>query len=430
MQGSQAVPLRVGYVVKRFPRLSETFIAQEILELERRGIEVCIFALREIDTPAPHAWLQELRAEVVLCEPEPMRTAWEWLHAQLMEREPSARRGLLSALCWAAQSEKGRRDLGHAVAVVHAAAARGVQRLHAHFATRPASVALLAHAAGGLPFSFTAHAKDIFATGPPLPTWRRFARRADFIATVSESNRQVLVERLGPRWAHKVRRLYNGVDLAAIRPPDRRRREGPPHFVCVARLVPKKGVADLLEAAALLRDRGVDFSCEIVGDGPEADALHRIREERDLGGHVRFVGPLPHEQVITRLCDSDAFVLPSRIELDGDRDVLPTVLLEAMAAGLPCISTSVGGIPEIVAEAKTGLLVAQRDPVALCDALETLAADPGRRARMGAAGRQRAEQHFDRRRNVAVLHRWFSCDESAVPPGVSTGVESVRRVAG
>ena len=271
-------------------------------------------------------------------------------------------------------------------------------------------VSLLTHALTGLPFSLTAHAKDVFAQGPSRATWRRLARRSEFIVTVAESNRRHIGELLGDRLRDRVRVLYNGVDLAAITPQPQRQRA--PHaalrLLCVARLVPKKGLTDLLHAAALLRERGLPFRCSIVGDGPERESLEKLRDERGLSDCVQFEGAFGHERVIECLSESDAVILPCRVTEDGDRDVLPTVLLEAMAAGIPCVSTSVGGIPEIVEPGETGLLVPERDPDALAHALYTLAADPPLARRMGAAGRRRAERLFDRRRSVGVLRSWFA----------------------
>ncbi len=399
--------LHVGYVLKRFPRMSETFIAQEILELERRGVRVSIFTLSENDQPAEHAWLEDLRAPVIHCPAANGADTWNHLRRRIAERPGFSGRSVRSALNWALEADRGRRDLAQAVAVAGAAAECGVDHLHAHFANRPAFVSLLAHAIDGFPFSVTAHAKDIFAAGPSPTTWRRLARRANFIATVAEATRDHLVETLGARSASGIRVLYNGVDLESIRPRSRRP-DGVLRLVCVARQVPKKGLEDLLEAASVLRERGLPFSCTFIGDGPEREALHAMRAQRKLESCVRFEGSLRHEQVIANMNESDAVVLPCRVVGDGDRDVLPTVLLEGMAAGLACVSTAVGGVPEIIAHGESGLLVPERDPAALADALAALGGDPDRTLLMGMRGRELAEQRFDRRANVATLHQWFA----------------------
>jgi len=406
-----SAPLRVGYVVKRFPRVSETFIAQEILELERRGVEVRVFTLDENDQPAPHGWLDRLRAEVVPVPPDTLRDTWEALRERAAAVGGARRTGTHRALVWAFEAEKGRRDLSQALALATEAERRGVDRLHAHFANRPAFVALLAHSLSGIPFSVTAHAKDIYAKPPTPAVWRRLARHADFIATVSDANLAFIRERISARQARKLHRLYNGVDLDAIRPADRA--PGPERaantlaLVCVARLVPKKGVDDLVAALAALRRDGVSLRCDVVGDGPERESLARQIESNGLADAVTLAGTLPHEEVIARVARADAVVLPCRVVGDGDRDVLPTVLLEAMAAGVACVSTPVGGVPEIVADGETGLLVPERDPAALADALRALAGDPARLVRMGAAARRRAEERFDRRRTVERLHHCF-----------------------
>ena len=403
-------PATIAYVVKRFPRASETFIAQELLELERRGARLCVFALHPPDEPLRHAWLADLEAEVVHVPQAPIGATWEALRARL-EHAPERRTGTLRALRWAFESPRGRRDLGQALAIVEAARERGVDRLHAHFANRPAFVALLAHALSGLSFSFTAHAKDIYAAPPSPEVWRRLVRHADFVATVSDANRAHLVEQLGARLGRKVVRLYNGVDLESIRPIEAKvdgNRDGLPlRLLCVARLVPKKGLGTLLRAAALLRDRDLAFACTIVGDGPEAPALREQVERLGLDDRVQLAGALPHEAVVQRLHETDVFALPCRVGEDGDRDALPTVLLEAMAAGLPCVSTPVGGIPEIIEHGRTGYLVPSDDPERLARTLAGLARDRTERERLGSEGRRRAARLFDLRRNAGVLHGWL-----------------------
>ena len=405
-------PLHVGYVLKRFPRTSETFIAQEILELERRGVRASVFTLIENDQPAQHAWLRELSAPVVHCPPISGAALWNGLRERITAKPGAGSRSVRRALDWALETERGRRDLAQAMSVAMAARAGGVDRLHAHFANRPAVVALLAHALSGFPFSITAHAKDIFAAGPSPRLWRRLARHADFVAAVSEATRDHLVDRLGERSDSTFRLLYNGVDLDTIR-PGQRRPDGVLRLVCVARQVPKKGLGDLLMAASLLRERGVPFTCTIIGDGPEHEKLLRMQAEHRLEKCVSFEGSLSHEHVVEHLRASDAVVLPCRVLDDGDRDVLPTVLLEGMAAGLACVSTPVGGVPEIIEHGESGLIVPERDPGSLAEALDTLGRDPVRTSEMGMQGRRLAEQRFDRRATVATLHRWLADPHSS-----------------
>ena len=395
---------RIGYVVKRFPRASETFIAQEILELEQRGAEVTVFSLWANDKPATHAWLRQLRAEVVPCGGVPLSEAWKWLHRRaqaLGER----RNGIESALSLAFRypCRKGRHRLAEAVGVARAAEERGIQHLHAHFANDPAFVALLTHLALGIPFSFTAHAKDIYAKPPSPEMLCRQVEESSFAVTVTDANLEYLRGQLPPRVGTKVHRLYNGVDLDFIRPREGRSAARDIRLICIARLVEKKGVDTLLRAMALLSRRSSPCRLTVVGDGPQAQALSELRAELGVESGVEFLGGMSHEDAIAELSDSDIFVLPCKVASDGDRDALPTVLLEAMAAGLPCVSTRVGGVAEIIEHRRTGLLAPGTSEWALADALAELVAAPQVRKAMAEAGRRRAEALFDRRRNVASL---------------------------
>ena len=420
-------PLRIGYVVKRFPRVSETFIAQEILELERRGAEVQVLALGENDQPASHAWLRSLRAEVAqmsLSFPE----AWAELAGRyrLPMSRGGAARTVLTAL--ADPLDRGRRCLAQAVEIARMAETAGIDHLHAHFANQPATTALLAHQLCGVSFSVTAHAKDIW-TNPAGPRdWRRLARAAAFIVTVSDMTHRHVAELVGERLSGRVRRLYNGIDLEAILPRvPLPAAERPSRLLCVARLVEKKGVDVLLDACAALRGAGLEFSLDIIGDGELAPQLRRRSAELGLEGVVTFRGALPHEQVVATMHGSDVFVLPCRIAADGDKDTLPTVLLEAMACGLPCISTPIAGVGEIIADRETGCLVAPGDAHLLVAAMTRLMSEPATRLRMGRAARRRAEQLFDVRGNVAVLHGWF--EEAALESRTRAPAPAERQLA-
>ena len=416
---------RVGYVLKRFPRASETFIAQEILELERRGARVEIFALRENDAPAAHGWLEQIAAPVHPCHDVALSEAWKWLHAR------SAEGGARQARCEAAlraafahPSRRGRHRLCEAVAVARAAAGRGIEHLHAHFANEPTFVAMLASRLLAVPFSFTAHAKDIYAKGPGDALMADQVAAAAFVVTVCEANRRHFHELLGPA-AAKVRTLFNGVDLDRLRPAGAPRRAGGGELrlLCVARLVEKKGVDLLLRAIAQLRDRGRRVACTVIGEGPERAAIERLRAELGLAELVDLPGCLPHEAVTAEMRAADLFVLPCRVAANGDRDALPTVLLEAMACGLACVSTPVGGVAEIIEHRRTGLIVPSENPWALTAAIDDLLAHPERRRGYGDAGRRRAEELFDRRRNVARLADWIA---AAVRGGRAAAAPAAR----
>lgn len=401
--------LRVGYVLKRFPRASETFIAQEILELERQGVEVVVFSLRTDENQPRHRWLSEIRAPVLRFEPTSFSRAWKRLQ-QRAARRPDGRPGVHRALLEAFDhpQRSGRRYLNEALWVTEQVEVLELDHLHAHFANHPAFVAMLSHFLGGVSYSFTAHAKDIFSAGPPAPLWRRQVRPASFVVTVTDANRNYLQGILGRQLSRKVRRLYNGVDVDRIRMRPRPLADSRLQLLFVGRLIEKKGADVLIDALELLRRQRLPITAVLVGDGDRAPALRQRVADCRLDGMVRFTGAAPHETVLDWMRDSDLMVLPCRVAADGDRDALPTVLLEAMAAGLACISTPVNGVPEIVEHGKTGLLVPENDPRALAEAIAELWSDPHRRLTLGIAGRARVEQRFALAKNVSVLRVWLS----------------------
>lgn len=387
-------PLRIGYVLKRFPRFSETFILNELLALQARGIAVQVFSLLTPPEEPRHARLADLRAPVTYLTKSPAIPLPEIAATDpLFAGNDPATIATLHA---------------KAARVAHLARLAGITHLHAHFGSDPATVALLAARELGGTFSFTAHARDIYHTyiSAPVDAAKRRAklREAAFTVTVSDFNAAHL-RALCPEAAHRIHRIYNGIDLSLFAPSDT---VVPGRILAVGRLVEKKGFAILLRACALLRDRGIGFDCQIIGDGPLQGALSDQILTLGLRDRVTLAGPMPQERLAQTLGTAAIAVLPCVITPDGDRDGLPTVLLEAMGKAIPVVTTTVTGGPEIVANGETGLLCPPRDPVALADALAALLADPDRARAMGAAGRLRAERLFDLSTNAACLAGHFA----------------------
>lgn len=409
-------PPKIGYVLKRFPRLTETFILNEILELERQGVEVEVFSLLRPPAEARHALLESLRARVTYVPCTPMLERWIVQVAEGADDMTDHRLldlfghdGPPFADLFAGRTaDKAGQLCLRAMTIAALATQRGIDHLHAHFGSDPTAVALLAARLSGLPFSFTAHARDIYHTyvspSEDDALRRRKIAEAAFVVTVSDFNLRHLADLAGPASGSKVHRLYNGIDLDRIRPPEAARE--PDLFLAVGRLVEKKGYADLIEACRILRDRGAEFRCQIVGDGPLQGALETQIAEAGLT-QLRLLGAMPQEDVVELLARSTAIVLPCVVTESGDRDGLPTVLSEALAAGLPAISTRVSGVPEVIDHMRTGLLVEPRDPQALADAMQALLDAPELRLGMGSAGRAKAEREFDLRQNVATLRELF-----------------------
>lgn len=418
----------LAYVAKVFPRTSETFVINELRALEELGENPVVFSLHHNPAAVSHAILGELRAPVeyvedVEVDDRDVRGAAERLACELAI--PERERGRMLP----------RKYVRLAVALAGLAARHGVRHLHAHFASRSGHVAALAATLMGTGYSITAHAKDIYHrdVDRDLLAWK--IRHARFVVTVTDFNHRHLLEllgrsdelggeRSGERGGERsgsVVRLYNGVDLdrfnvppldagtsrADVQATSEAPLEKSPRIVSIGRLVEKKGFGILLDACATLKARGVVFGCEIIGGGDLEPALRQRIGELDLGGHVTLAGSLTTEAVAERLRDATVVALPCIVGGDGNVDALPTALLEGMACGLPLVSTRLSGIPEIVVEGENGLLVGPGDADALADALQAILADPARAAAMGRAGRARAEQLFDLRRNVAELAGMF-----------------------
>jgi len=407
---------RIGYVLKRFPRFSETFILNELLELQRQGVTVEVFSLMRPPQEPRHAMLSSLRIPVTYLPRGGALARWKVATGLDEEKQESGITDLFTQEDMPFSELLPDKDVAttaqlclQATTLAMLARSRGIKHLHAHFASNATTVALLAGRLADIPYSFTAHARDIYHTYVDPETDSGVRRRkiaaAEFVVTVSEYNRRYLSQLAIPGSADRIHRLYNGIDLSRFT-PGRAGREAA-HFLAVGRLVEKKGFPYLVDACRLLRERGYAFRCTIIGDGPEHEALVGKIRMAKLENIVQLPGSRTQEQLLKDLQQATAVVLPCVVAKSGDRDWLPTVLLEAMAMGLPAVSTTVAGIPEIIDHEKTGFLVPPNDASALADALARLLDEPERCQTMGEAGRLKAEDVFDLRCNVARLADLF-----------------------
>jgi glycosyltransferase involved in cell wall biosynthesis len=284
-----------------------------------------------------------------------------------------------------------------------------VSHLHAHFATAPALVAMFTHELIGVPYTFTAHARDIYVDTQPALLRAQMAR-ARAVVTVCEYNRRYLAGHLGPESQGKVRCVYNGLDLRPFTgaPPATTDTDtGPPLILSVGRLIEKKGIGDVIAAADILRERGRSFQVEIIGTGPLGPSVAADVKRRGLEDRVQLRGAQPLDVIRLAYRRATVFALPSVVAADGDRDGVPTVLMEAMASGVAVVSTCVSGIPELITAGQDGLLVAPRCPAALADALDVLLSDPELRARLARAARRKIEECFAIDRSAAHLLALF-----------------------
>jgi len=395
----RAEPLRVGYVVKRYPRFSETFIVNEILAHERAGMPLHIFAVRRVNEPHFQSILAQVRSPVTYIPDSAPKTDVFWA---TLRQGKAALPSLWSAL--GTMNVADAANLHQAILLALEVRKHGIEHLHAHFGTIATTIARLAAGLAGISYSFTAHAKDIFHAEVDRDALREKLRDAAAVITVSDFNRAWLCEQYGAA-AAGVRRIYNGLDLAAFeyRPPAERPRE----ILAVGRLVEKKGFNMLIQACAVLRVRGIRFHCTIIGDGLLWDSLTALVSRHRLDELVTLAGPRPQPDVIAALHNAAVFAAPCVVATDGDRDGLPTVVVEAMALGTPCVSTDVTGLSEVVRDGATGLLVPQRAPEALADALTRVLDDGALRVLLAENARRQIEGSFDVDRNAAELRATF-----------------------
>lgn len=401
---------RLGYMVTMFPRLSETFILGEILELERRGLVPVIFTRKPADAQPLHSDYARVRGEII---PVGVSRPKDWPglvldHAALILKRP--RVWLREARAMRGRSASSRRKFLIAGRVARHVLVRGLTHLHAHFAADNAKIARRAARMAGISFSFTAHAKDIWIKTPP-ESLRRLMDSARFAVTICRYNHDHLAG-LSPE-PQRLHMIYNGLDARRFSLPQglRRNGNGTRELLAVGRLVPKKGFLLLPRVCRILEGQGLDFRCRLVGDGHlRASMLETIRSE-GLQDRLLLEGACTQDRLVEEyLPRADILVAPCLIAPDGDRDGVPTVILEAMSMGIPVVATSVAGIPEAVLDRRTGILVKPDSPLALASAVAELICDPALAARLGRAGAERARNVFDIRRNTGRLLQLFEGD--------------------
>lgn len=402
----------VAYMMSRFPKLTETFVLDEVLELGRRGVRVEVFPLWREHEEVVHA---DARAVVDGAHFTPTLDGTILVdNLRCLAASPGRYLGTLATLVRA--NLRSPRFLAAALAIFPKAChlgrrmrALGVRHVHAHFASHPAAAAFVIGRLAGLPWSFTAHGSDLHREQAMLP---EKVAEAAFVVAISEYNRRFILDRVGGAASERIRVIHCGVDLDRFGAPTDRSRgreadEGEPPFevICIGTLHAVKGQRFLVEAAAILAERGVDVRCHLVGEGPDRAALESLARQRGATGQVRFHGALDREQVRRLLGSVDAAAAPSVPTADGRREGIPVALMEAAASGLPLVASRLSGIPELVREGETGLLVEPGDAAGLARALERLARDPATRAGLGKTARRLVEEEFALAGNVERLFR-------------------------
>jgi glycosyltransferase involved in cell wall biosynthesis len=404
--------LTVAFILKGYPRLSESFIAQEIEGLETRGVDIRIVSLRYPTDSRTHPVHDRIKAPVTYLPEylhrEPVRVARAWRE---MRRRPTYRTTLRAWLRDFRRdpSPNRVRRFGQALVLAHELPA-GIERLHAHFLHTPASVVRYAAILTGLPWSCSAHAVDIYTT----PEWEKREKLAscDWLVTCTAANRDHLGG-FAPT-PGKVLLAYHGLDFSRFQPPEEARpdRDGgnpddPVRILSVGRAVEKKGYDDLLAALAAVPE-GLNWRFIHIGGGKLARNLKQLARDLKIEPRVEWLDAQPQATVLANYRAADLFVLACRVARNGDRDGLPNVLMEAQSLGLCCIATDHSGIPELIEDGRTGVLVSPGDRAALADALARLIAGPAERLRLGAAGSFRVRAEFSAEAGLDMLAGRFA----------------------
>jgi len=393
-------PKKIGYVVKKYPRYSETFIVNEILAHEDAGLEIQIFSL----TPSDDSHFQDIVGEVQ----SPVRylpldylkasTWWKYLN-KANEVLPN-----LFQMLEVFRDEKFK-YVYQAIELAKIIRKTEIEHLHAHFATSATTVARMASYFSNISYTFTAHAKDIYQKDIDFGKLQSKIHDASSVITVSNYNLEHLTRMFGSD-KDKIKRVYNGLDLRKIqyRSPENRK----PNIITIGRLVEKKGLNILVDACEILAKHGVEFHCSIIGKGElESELLGQIKE-KNLQDKVELTGALPRTQALKNFYDASIFTAPAIVANDGNRDGLPTSILEAMALGVPCISTDVTGIPEVIKDNKTGIVVPQNNSVELAKAIERLLNDSKLSISLSENARKLIESNFDISKNSAKIREIFA----------------------
>jgi colanic acid/amylovoran biosynthesis glycosyltransferase len=418
----RGTPLRVAYVMSRFPKLSETFVLRELLAVEALGVAVDVYPLVRHREPLVHPEAEPLvgRAHYLPF----LSLAILRSNLAVLRSRPRSWFGALWAVVRGNWGSTNHLVGGLAIfpKVVHAARlmeADGVDHVHCHFATHPALAGFLVHRLAAIPFSFTAHGSDIHVDRHML---RQKVEEAAVVVPISEFNREVILRECDPGQAAKLVVVHCGVDTEVLGPRPARA-AGPLTVVCVGTLHEVKGQRHLVEACRLLVGEGLDVRCHLVGSGPDEDDLRRQVAAGGLEDRVVLEGQRTTDEVAGLLRRADVLVAPSVPTREGKREGIPVVLMEAMSCEVPVVASDLSGIPELVEDGRTGLLAPPGDAAGLAAALRRLADDPALAARLGRAGRARVEEGFDVRRSARRLVELFGGGPAA-PGGAAQGAEA------
>ncbi len=392
---------KILYILTRFPVPTETFILNELREMKRQSLSYSVFAFRVDFEAASLPPYNEIDIKQI---PRPLSPEVLGASSKCLAQNPSIVLRLFK--------ERACRRMHHflqALFIAQWARSNGISHIHAHYAYHSTSAALVASKVSGIGYSFTAHANDIYKSCYHLEEKIMHSR---FCATCTGYNAKYLKENFARQCPQKIIKVYHGIELEKFRSKwEITHTSSKPAdefvIVSVGRLREKKGFPYLIEACRRLKDKGINIKAKIIGDGPQSTELEHLIEKNNLTEDVILTGAICHDEVYDLLVKADIFVLPCIIARDGSRDGIPNVILEAMAVGLPVVSTTVSAIPEAVTHKETGLLVPPNDAAALADAIEKLYRTPELREVMGKKGRTKVEKEFELKMNTRRLIHLF-----------------------
>ena len=396
---------KIAYIVTRFPTPTETFIIREVEEIKRKGIEIKIFSLKSIDhQKITKAGLNYLIPDTsylpYILSIQTLKSLIYFLFNQTGQTLELVFKIIKTHIKKPGPLFKTLIIVPKALNIASILREQKITRIHAHWATIPTTAAWLISELNNYEFTFTAHAWDIFKQDIMLEEKIRSAKK---VITCTKYNKKYLLEKYPQINPDKIEVIYHGLNLDKIEIPDRSEHKGFT-MLSVGRLVRKKGFDVLLRACEKLVEKGVQFNCQIVYvEGESRNEIFDLHNKLGLKEHVEFIPEMPQEKLYEYYYHSDCFVLPSIISETGDRDGIPNVFLEALATGLPVVSTDISGIPEIVINNKTGLLVEPNNVDGLAAAIEKLYLNKNLRAELGHAGRELVSEKFDNRVNVDRL---------------------------
>ncbi len=396
---------RIAYLLTAFPTVSETFVEGEFRALMARGFPIDLYATRNFREPIDPGDSQSDRGLDIQRAPYLLSREVVASCLGFLLRRPLRTLGAFASVTIG--NLPSPRYLLHALALFPKSLAfarrmerRGTVHVHATWGHYPATSAFVISRILGIPFSFSAHAGLDVSSDTTFQSTK--IRAARFVLTCNEASRRFLEAR-NPEDSSRIHSVYHGVLLAEVPPPGSLPKAAPPEIVSVGRLAPEKGFCDLLEACDLLRRRGAPFRLRVFGEGPHRRRLEDAIERRGLGGSVVLEGAAPHASVLEACARATIVALASYRGPRGFLDGISNVLVEAMACGTPVVSTDYEGSRELLQAGKVGILVPQRDPRELADALERLLRDSALRAELSRCGRRRVEQSFDRETNVEAI---------------------------